>query len=99
MLKFDKQKQILSGEVVAKWKHRETDEISDYYVAFNLSGSVTPAFWNSEEEAIEYLKHNYYHEDREETLNTFELVPVEFCIWNTMLDSACLIVNRKRRHA
>lgn len=99
MLKFSKRKQILSGEVVAKWKHRETGKVNDYYVTYNLSGNMAPAFWNSEEEAIEYLKHNYTHEDREATLNIFELIPVEFCIWNTMLDSACLLVNRRRLHA
>lgn len=99
MLKFGKRKQILSGDVVAKWKYRKTDEIDDYYVVYNLSGNMAPAFWNSEEEAIEYLKNSYNHEDREETLNTFELIPVEFCTWNTLLDSACLLVNRRRLHA
>ena len=99
MLKFNKRKQILSGDVVAKWKHRETGNPSDYYVTHNLLGNMVPAFWNSKEEAVDYLKHNYYHEDREEILNTFELIPVEFCTWNTMLDSACLLVNRRRLHA
>ena len=98
MLKFGKRKQILSGEVVAKWKNKETNNIDDYYITFNLSGKVTPAFWNSEEEAIEHLKHAY-HEDREETLNTFELIPVEHCVYKNMLDSACLIVNRRRTSA
>lgn len=99
MLKFGKRKQILSGDVVAKRRHRETGDTNDYYVTYNLLGNMVPAFWNSEEEAIEYLKHNYHHENREETLNTFELIPVEHCVYNNMLDSACLIVNRRSTSA
>ena len=100
MLKFGKRKQISSGgAVVAKWRCRETDSPGDYYITYNLLGRMVPAFWNSEEEAIEYLKHNYYHKDREETLNTFELIPMEQCVYSSMLDSACLLGNGRRASA
>ena len=93
MLKFKdyRKNRILSGEVVALWRgRRELDEANSYYVIFNMSNNMAPAFWNSEEEALSYLKRHYYQTE-EETLRTFELVPVEDCVLRYMIDSSCRV--------
>ena len=93
MLKFKdyKKNRILSGEVVALWRDREKiDEAGSYYVAFNMSNVMAPAFWNSEKEALSYLK-RVYHKTEKEILRTFELVPVEDCVLRNMIDSSCRV--------
>lgn len=93
MLKFKdyRKNRILSGEVVALRRGREElDEANSSYVNFNMSNDIAPAFWNSEEEALSYLK-RYYHQTEEEILRAFELVPVEDCVLRYMIDSSCRV--------
>ena len=93
MLKFKdhRKNRILSGEVVALWRDREElEEAASYYVTFNLLSNMAPAFWNSEEEALSYLKRRY-DQTEEEILRIFNLIPVEDCVLRFMIDSSCRV--------